>query len=198
MVDRLCSGANAGARQTTETVNAVAASGDVLIEQVSTLRPKPSVTLKVTESFLLSVHVVAGILFVGPVAVMTSLFPRYAPVIRAGPDSAHDVRSLETARLIHRVTRVYGMLAIAVPVVGLTLAGVQGRTTEIWVVVAMVLTAIAGGLLALQIAPRQREALTAPDDGTQLRRLSMIVGVFNLLWATVVVLMVVRPGSSYS
>ncbi|WP_269781556.1 hypothetical protein [Nocardia bovistercoris] len=32
------------------------------------------------ESLLLSVHVVAGILFVGPVAVATSLFPRYAPV----------------------------------------------------------------------------------------------------------------------
>jgi hypothetical protein len=37
VVDRLRSGANAGARLTTETVNAVAAGGDVLIEQVSTL-----------------------------------------------------------------------------------------------------------------------------------------------------------------
>ena len=37
VVDRLRSGANAGARLTTETVNAVAAGGDVQIEQVSTL-----------------------------------------------------------------------------------------------------------------------------------------------------------------
>jgi ketosteroid isomerase-like protein len=37
VVDRLRSGANAPARLTTETVNAVAAGGDVLIEQVSTL-----------------------------------------------------------------------------------------------------------------------------------------------------------------
>ena len=37
VVDRLRSGANAGARLTTETVNAVAAGGDVLVEQVSTL-----------------------------------------------------------------------------------------------------------------------------------------------------------------
>ena len=39
VVDRLRSGANAGARLTIETVNAVAAGGDVLIEQVSTLTP---------------------------------------------------------------------------------------------------------------------------------------------------------------
>ncbi len=37
LVDRLRSAANAGSRLTTETVNAVAAGGDVLIEQVSTL-----------------------------------------------------------------------------------------------------------------------------------------------------------------
>ena len=38
MVDRLRSGTNAAARLTTETVNAVAAGNDVLIEQVSILR----------------------------------------------------------------------------------------------------------------------------------------------------------------
>jgi hypothetical protein len=144
------------------------------------------------EAFLLSVHVVAGILFVGPVAVTTSLFPRYAPVTVA---PARAERSPDVARLLHRITRVYGVLAIAVPVVGLVLAVAQGRTTEVWVVVAMVLTALAGGLLALRIAPGQREALDRPDDGTRLRRLAMTSGVFNLLWAVVVVLMIVRPGS---
>ncbi|AZG47222.1 hypothetical protein [Gordonia insulae] len=148
------------------------------------------------KSFLLSVHVLAGILFVGPVAVTTSLFPRYAPVT-ASPDDERVERSLGTARVLHRVTRVYGVLALTVPVVGLLLALVQGRTTEIWVVVAMVLTAIAGALLALQIAPRQHEALDSPGDGSQLRRLAMLTGIFNLLWAVVVVLMIVRPGSSY-
>ena len=139
------------------------------------------------EALLLSVHVIAGILFVGPVAVSTSLFPRYAP--DAG----------EVARVLHRVTRVYGLLAVIVPVVGLALAAAQGRTTEVWVLVAMLLTAIAGGLLALQIAPRQREALAAPAGGvTGLRQLGMLTGVFNLLWAVVVVLMIVRPGSSYA
>ncbi|MBR8744204.1 hypothetical protein [Nocardiopsis sp. MG754419] len=150
------------------------------------------------EAFLLSVHVVAGILFVGPVAVTTSLFPRYAPVTATPSGSARVERGLDTARLLHRITRVYGVLTLAVPVVGLVLAFVQGRTGEIWIVVAMVLTALAGGLLALQVLPRQREALASPDDGARLRRLAMVSGMFNLLWVVVVVLMIVRPGSSYS
>lgn len=146
------------------------------------------------QALLLSVHVVAGILFVGPIAVATSLFPRYAPV---GGPSANAERNDGVARALHRITRVYGVLALVVPVVGLALAGVQGRSTEVWIIVAMVLTATAGGLLAFQIAPRQREALATPDDGRQLRTLGMVTGMFNLLWVIVVVLMVVHPGSRY-
>jgi uncharacterized membrane protein len=138
------------------------------------------------EAFLLSVHVIAGILFVGPVAVCTSLFPRYAA--DAG----------EVAVVLHRITRVYGLLAVMVPVIGLALAFAQGRATEVWVLVAMALTALAGGLLALQIAPRQRAALGAPESAADLRQLGMLTGVFNLLWAIVVVLMIIRPGSSYA
>lgn len=139
----------------------------------------------------------AGILFVGPIAVVVSLFPRYALVVEgAAVRHLHD-RSERVARVLHRVTCVYGLLAIVVPVVGLTLAIVQGRMGEIWITIAMVLTEAAGALLALQIAPRQRDALATPDSGMQLRRLGMLAGVFNLLWAVVVVLMIVRPGSEY-
>jgi len=138
------------------------------------------------EALLLSVHVVAGILFVGPVAVSASLFPRYAP--EAG----------QVAQVLHRITRVYGLLAVIVPVVGLALAFAQGRTTEVWVLVAMLLTAIAGGLLAWQITPRQRDALATPGSTAGLRQLGMLTGAFNLLWMVVVVLMIVRPGSSYA
>ena len=136
------------------------------------------------ESVLLSVHVVAGILFVGPVAVAVSLFPRYAA---AGGGAA-------VATALHRITRVYSTLAVTVPVVGILLAIAQGRASESWVVAAMVLTAVAGGLLVLAIAPMQRAAL---DDGDPRRsRLGMASGIFNLLWVVVVVLMIVRPGSA--
>lgn len=148
------------------------------------------------ESLLLSIHVVTGILFVGPIALATSLFTRYAPVGQGPAAASTPARSAEVARLLHRIARVYGVLALAVPIVGLALAVVQGRATEVWILVAMGLTAVAGALLAFRIVPRQREALEGTDDGTALRSLAMITGVFNLLWVAVVVLMVVRPGSS--
>jgi Na+/proline symporter len=149
------------------------------------------------EALLLSIHVLAGILFIGPVAVVVSLFPRYAPVAAGTPGATSASRDPRVAAALHRITRVYGRIAIVVPIVGIALALVQDRMGEIWITIAMVLTAVAGALLVLQIAPRQREALDDPDDGTRLRRLGMLAGVFNLLWAVVVVMMVVRPGSDY-
>jgi hypothetical protein len=147
------------------------------------------------ERFLLAAHVLAGILFVGPVAVTASLFPRFAPVIRVEAQARDGSRSAPVARVLHRVSRSYGMLALIVPAVGLILAAVQDRIGEIWITAAMVLTAVAGGLLALRIAPLQREALDSPDDGTRLRSIGALTGIFNLLWAAVVVLMIVRPGA---
>ncbi len=155
------------------------------------------------EGLLLSVHVLAGIVFVGGSAVAASLFPRYAPVVAAVPvgppaEAVPDEpgeRSRAVALLLHRITRVYGLLGVAVPVVGIVLGVVQGRMGEIWINVAMLLTAAAGLLLALAIYPRQRAALDDPDGGARLRSLSMLAGIYNLLWAVVVVLMIVRPGA---
>jgi hypothetical protein len=160
------------------------------------------------EGVLLSVHVLAGIVFVGGSAVATSLFPRYAPVAAhvgvsaaaAGapadsPPEGSEERNRAVALALHRITRVYGIFGIVVPAVGIALGIAQGRMGEIWITISMVLTAAAGALLALQIYPRQRDALADPDDGARLRTLSMIAGIYNLLWAVVVVLMIVRPGA---
>lgn len=146
---------------------------------------------------LLSVHVLAAIVLVGGSAVAASLFPRYAPVAVAVPVGAGESaaeRSRSVALALHRVTRVYGVAAVVVPVVGIVLAAVQGRLGEVWIDVALVLTVLAGALLALGVVPLQREALAEPDGGARLRRLGMLAGVYNLLWAVVVVLMIVRPG----
>ncbi|CAL9489033.1 hypothetical protein SUDANB121_03214 [Nocardiopsis dassonvillei] len=149
------------------------------------------------EDLLLSIHVLAGIVFVGGSAVATSLFPRYVPVaVPAGAPVQGGERSRNTALVLHRITRVYALIGIVVPVVGIALALLQGRMAEIWVNVAMVLTAAAGILLAWQIHPRQREALREPGERSALGRLSMWSGFYNLLWAVVVVLMIVRPGSA--
>jgi hypothetical protein len=149
------------------------------------------------EGLLLSVHVVAGIVFVGGSAVAASLFPRYAPVAATVPAGAapEGERNEAVALLLHRITRVYGLLGIVVPIVGIVLAVVQGRMAEVWINIAMLLTAAAGLLLALVIYPRQKAALAQPDGGARLRSLAMYAGIYNVLWVIVVVLMIVRPGA---
>ncbi|MGV9819521.1 hypothetical protein [Nocardia xishanensis] len=146
--------------------------------------------------FLLSVHVVAAIVFVGGSAVAASLFPRYAPVAAGATTRNPAERSVAVARALHRITGTYAALGVIVPVAGIVLAAVQGRMGEIWITLAMALTAVAGGLLAVQIHPMQRDALAEPDDGGRLRVLGMLAGIYNLLWTVVVVLMIVRPGSA--
>ena len=154
------------------------------------------------EAVLLSLHVVAGILFIGPVAVAVSLFPRFAPQDSARPSvtSSPDIPSPQNATVawaLHRITRVYGALGLFVPVVGTVLASVQSRLGEPWIILAMILTAVAGALLVLRIAPAQRDALASPETPKLLRRIGMLSGLFNLLWVGVVVMMIVRPGAHF-
>ncbi|PSL51865.1 hypothetical protein B0I31_11759 [Saccharothrix carnea] len=132
---------------------------------------------------LLSVHVIAAILAVGPIAVAASLFPRFA---RESPTG--------TAVFLHRTCRTYTVVGVAVPVFGVATGASLGVLGDAWLLVSVLLTAVAAGLLALTILPAQRRML----DGTtaSAKRLAMTTGVFNLLWAVVVVLMIVRPGST--
>ncbi|MBL7499899.1 hypothetical protein I6A84_24000 [Frankia sp. CNm7] len=186
---------------------------------------------------LLSLHVLAAILTVGPVAVAASMFPRYLRLAAADPA---DGAALATARTLYRVCRVYALVGIAVPFFGLATAGPMHVFGDAWVIASIVLTAAAAGLLAGVILPRQRRALAdclpdadavpadvaaeaeveragtsagsagsvvvaapvpsvasgRPDVSRLAARLAMTTGIFNLLWAVVVVLMIVRPGST--
>ena len=130
---------------------------------------------------LLSIHVLAAIVAIGPVTVAASMFPAAA---RRG-----DVPAMRT---LHRICRVYAALGVVVPVFGLATATSLGVLTDAWLLVSIALTVAAAGLLALLILPGQAGTLGGAPD----RRLGMLTGVFNLLWATVVVLMIVRPGST--
>lgn len=149
------------------------------------------------EAALLAAHVLAGILFVGPVAVANSLFPRYVPIADDLGTARDDGRSTRVALALHRITRIYGLLGILVPAIGLALSFVQGRFGEIWITIAMIVTAVAGGLLAFRIVPTQAAAIAQPPQRRRLRALGALAGVFNLMWVAVVILMVVRPGSDY-
>lgn len=165
-------------------------------------------------AFLLSVHVVAAVVFVGSVTVAVSLFPRYA---RLALDETTAPTAVPGVQLLHRVTRVYAVLALAVPVFGLAVAAQLDVLGDAWVQVSMALTLLAGVLLAGVVLPGQRRVIAVvspapvgpPGDGAGVaapgriadtaalvRRLAMVSGVFNLVWVTVVVLMIVRPGST--
>lgn len=158
--------------------------------------------------FLLSLHVLAAIIAVGPVTVAASMFPPSARRALAEPGSE---RAVSAVRLLHRICRVYGGVGIAVPVLGFATAMSMGVLKDAWLIVSMLLTALAAMVLLALVLPRQEEILAGlgADDtgGTGMTattavspkvtaRLAMFTGVFNLLWATVTILMIVRPGST--
>jgi hypothetical protein len=130
---------------------------------------------------LLSLHVLAAIVAIGPVTVAASMFPAVA---RRGDAVA--------LRVLHRICRVYALVGIAVPVFGFATAGVMGVTGHPRVVVSIALTTIAAFVLALKVLPGQEKVLS----GAAVRNLAVHTGLFNVLWAVVTVLMIVRPGST--
>ncbi|AGZ45779.1 hypothetical protein [Actinoplanes friuliensis] len=141
---------------------------------------------------LLALHVLAAIVAIGPVTVAASMFPA------AARRAASDPGGLPVLRNLHRICRIYAVLGLLVPVLGLATASSLGVLGDAWLITSMVLTVAAAAVLGFLVLPGQSDVLAASPDGA-LRgaaRLGMVTGVFNLLWTVVVVLMVVRPGST--
>ncbi|PXX69193.1 hypothetical protein DFR70_102881 [Nocardia tenerifensis] len=143
--------------------------------------------------FLLSVHVLAVILAVGPVTIAASMFPPTTRRALAEIDSEPKVLST-----LHRICRVYAYLGILVPVFGACTALSLGVLTDTWLLISIGLTAAAAGVLALLILPGQHKILADLPAATPtlIRRLGTDTGIFNVLWVIVTVLMIVRPGST--
>lgn len=133
---------------------------------------------------LLSLHVLVAIVAVGPVTVAASMFP--AALRRADHPAM---------RTLHRICRVYAAIGILVPVLGLATAGAMGVLGSAWLLTSIFLTIAAAAVLGFLVLPSQSAALSSPSASLS-GRLGMTAGLFNLLWAVVVVLMVVRPGST--
>lgn len=148
--------------------------------------------------FLLAVHVIAAIVAIGPVTVAASMFP---PAARKALEAPDDPGALATVRLLHRICQVYAVAGVAVPVFGFATASDMGVLGDTWLIVSIALTALAALVLAALVLPRQSAVLegtagaTAVDPAATVR-LAMFTGIFNLLWAVVTVLMIVRPGST--
>ena len=148
---------------------------------------------------LLSVHVLAAILVVGPIAVAVSMFPRCA---RRAASHIEDPGGRAVAAVLHRICRGYAIAGVAVPLFGLATGAQLGVLTDPWLLASIVLTAAAAAVLALAILPDQRRLLASAPGGRDdpprgvATRLTALTGVFNILWAVVVVLMIFRPGST--
>jgi hypothetical protein len=150
----------------------------------------------------LSLHVLAAILTVGPVTVAASMFPA---TLRRALGDVDDSGARTTLRTLHRICRVYAGIGITVPLFGFATASSLGVLGDAWLIASVLLTAAAAGVLALLILPAQDRGLAettgpasqVPEPGRLTpRRLAMATGIFNLLWATVTVLMIIRPGST--
>ncbi|MFE2517679.1 DUF2269 family protein [Streptomyces mirabilis] len=155
--------------------------------------------------FLLSIHVLAAILLIGPVTIAASLFPRFAR--QALADGPEQQSAKGSVRLLHRICRVYAVVGISVPAFGIGTAEVMGVMGSAWLIASMALTAVAAVLLGLAVLGTQDDVVTQLDEPDQtptaaealiarLPRLSVITGLFALAWLIVVVLMIVRPGST--
>ncbi|MFF4724464.1 DUF2269 family protein [Streptomyces mirabilis] len=171
--------------------------------------------------FLLAVHVLAAIVAVGPVTVAASMFPPSARKALAEPG---DAQALSTVRVLHRICRLYATVGVAVPVFGFATAKNMGVLGDTWLIVSIALTALAAVVLAALVLPRQTalmegiEGMEGMEESIEegvggggqgaayagasrvgprdTARLAMFTGLFNLLWATVTILMIVRPGST--
>ena len=174
--------------------------------------------------FLLSLHVLAAIIAVGPVAVAASIFPRALRRAYAGADGAESAEGTDvpegvaSVRVLHRVCRVYAAISIAVPVFGFATASNMHVLGSAWLITAICLTAVAAGVLVMWVLPGQQAAMegllgagsgrggdgggghgdgdSSASPAKVAARLGAAAGIFNVLWATVTILMIVRPGST--
>lgn len=143
--------------------------------------------VSVTErNIVLVAHIVAAILFLGPVTVATSLFPRYA---RMG--------EWQVARALHRISRGYGMATLLVPAFGLVLATRIGYLGALWINLSLGLFILAFVLLVGVIVPGQRRILlcegTGELDRSLMGRLGASAGSFGTIWMIILYLMVAKP-----
>ncbi|MEU8824237.1 DUF2269 family protein [Streptomyces sp. NPDC048636] len=147
----------------------------------------------------LSLHVLAAVVAIGPVTVAASMFP---PALRRAHRDPGDRDALTTLRMLHRICRVYAAIGMAVPVFGFATASSLGVLGSGWLITSILLTAAAAAVLALLLLPTQDRELAALQDAAPspatraASHLAMLTGVFNLLWAAVTVLMIIRPGST--
>jgi hypothetical protein len=173
---------------------------------------------------LLALHVIAAIVAIGPVTVAASMFPPAVRRALAAPDDPDAVATPRLLYRICQVYAFVGVAVPVFGLATAGQMGVLGSPWLIVSIALTVLAAVVLGALVLPqqgaltarlgtpVGTRSEKGVgvavqsaapsaaasgavtVAPADATV--RLAMYTGVFNLLWAVVTVLMIVRPGST--
>lgn len=158
-------------------------------------------------TILIVLHVLAAVLFLGPVTVAISTFQSQAVKAQAG-----DTRAAGAATVLHKLTSVYGLLAALVPLLGVA---IMMTDSSYWsdgrFHIAITLAVIAWLILLLLIIPRQKKMMGSlglldpadhdPETDTlpaekfdkTKSQLSMFGGIFSLLWVIMLIFMYWSP-----
>lgn len=151
---------------------------------------------------MIILHVLAAILFLGPVTVATSSFH-----VRATAAQAGDERAAGSAQTLYSITQNYGVLSLLVPLlgVGIMLLDAGVYFTQYRFHAAIVLALAAWAVLLFLIFPRQKKMMGAlglleadelaaksyeVENWDKARsQLSMFGGIWALLWVLTAITM---------
>lgn len=144
-----------------------------------------------TRDILLTLHIGAAIVLIGPLIVASSTFPTYARQALAGKPTT------PILEMLHGITRAYGSANIVVALLGAGLAFEGGLWNEFFVWAGIVLWLSTGAIVSGMMVPAQRsfmEGLAKGEaDETLLPRLSALAGFDAFIWAMLVLVMVAKP-----
>lgn len=151
-------------------------------------------------SIFVILHVLAAVLFLGPVTVAVSMFgPRALAASRGDQHAKGSVKTL------HRITELYGMFSLFVPMIGFALMFTGDYWSEGRFHASILLSIIAWAVLFFLILPRQKNMAGAlgmldQDDLASNNykvtnwekaksQVAMFGGIFSALWVIVFILM---------
>lgn len=142
------------------------------------------------ENIVVSLHVLAAIVLLGPLVFATSATPR---AMRSG--------DAKTLGFLVSTTRVYAIASIVVPVLGA--GAVQHKYgfafSQTWIWLSLVLYVVALGVFTGLVVPAQKKAVGLIDAGHdaagQVGAIAAGSGVGALLIGAIVFLMIFQPGA---
>ncbi|AZA13285.1 DUF2269 domain-containing protein [Corynebacterium choanae] len=158
-------------------------------------------------NLVLILHVVTALLFIGPVTVAVSLFPRIGKAALAATPASPSHGGLQ---VLLAISRTYALLSLLVPALGLGIMFIEpAYFQQPRFHAAIALSVVAWLVLLLLVVPAQRkfaqaigagdpdmDPVTAADATVNttalLKKVTIGGGVFNLLWLISAVLMVIH------